>query len=94
MDVAFLQQIDDVSPTGRYTTAVPLLFVLSCSAVKEIIEDYVSCIGFSITVAKMYTVAMQIAAIWMKQGQVVMFVTFVRPENPTIIWKKKGRKNS
>ena len=62
-DVAFLQQIDDVSPTGRYTTAVPLLFVLSCSAVKEIIEDYVSCIGFSITVAKMYTVAMQIAAI-------------------------------
>ena len=38
----FFQQIDDVSPTGRYTTAVPLLFVLSCSAVKEIIEDYVS----------------------------------------------------
>ena len=37
---------------------------------------------------------MQIAAIWMKQGQVVMFVTFVKPENPTIIWKKKGRKNS
>lgn len=41
-----------MSPTGRYTTAVPLLFVLSCSAVKEIIEDYVSCIGFSIIVAK------------------------------------------
>ncbi|XP_022807594.1 phospholipid-transporting ATPase IA-like [Stylophora pistillata] len=38
--IALLQQIDDVSPTGRYTTAVPLLFVLSCSAVKEIIEDY------------------------------------------------------
>ena len=37
-----VQQIDDVSPTGRYTTAVPLLLVLSCSAVKEIIEDYVS----------------------------------------------------
>ena len=36
------QQIDGVSPTGRYTTAVPLLFVLSCSAIKEIIEDYVS----------------------------------------------------
>lgn len=52
-----------MSPTGRYTTAVPLLFVLSCSAVKEIIEDYVSFIGFSITVAKMYTVATQITAI-------------------------------
>ncbi|XP_067042057.1 phospholipid-transporting ATPase IA-like isoform X1 [Acropora muricata] len=38
--IALLQQIDDVSPTGRYTTAVPLLLVLSCSAIKEIIEDY------------------------------------------------------
>ncbi|XP_028401460.1 phospholipid-transporting ATPase IA-like isoform X1 [Dendronephthya gigantea] len=38
--IALLQQIEGVSPTGRYTTAVPLLFVLSCSAVKEIIEDY------------------------------------------------------
>jgi phospholipid-transporting ATPase len=40
--INYLQQIEGVSPTGRYTTAVPLLFVLSCSAVKEIIEDYVS----------------------------------------------------
>jgi hypothetical protein len=39
--IDYLQQIDGVSPTGRYSTAVPLLFVLSCSAVKEIIEDYV-----------------------------------------------------
>ncbi|XP_032231937.1 phospholipid-transporting ATPase IA isoform X2 [Nematostella vectensis] len=38
--IALLQQIDGVSPTGRYTTAVPLLLVLSCSAIKEIIEDY------------------------------------------------------
>ncbi|KAJ7357645.1 Phospholipid-transporting ATPase IA [Desmophyllum pertusum] len=38
--IALLQQIDDVSPTGRYTTAVPLLLVLSCSALKEIVEDY------------------------------------------------------
>ncbi|XP_031569883.1 phospholipid-transporting ATPase IA-like isoform X2 [Actinia tenebrosa] len=38
--IALLQQIDGVSPTGRYTTAVPLLAVLSCSAIKEIIEDY------------------------------------------------------
>ncbi|XP_065059008.1 probable phospholipid-transporting ATPase IA isoform X2 [Rhopilema esculentum] len=37
--IALLQQIPNVSPTGRYTTAVPLLFVLSCSAIKEIIED-------------------------------------------------------
>lgn len=37
--IALLQQIPNVSPTGRYTTAVPLLFVLTCSAIKEIIED-------------------------------------------------------
>jgi phospholipid-transporting ATPase len=28
-----------VSPTGRYTTLVPLLFILTVSALKEIIED-------------------------------------------------------
>ncbi|XP_045203321.2 probable phospholipid-transporting ATPase IA isoform X3 [Mercenaria mercenaria] len=38
--IALLQQIPKVSPTGRYTTAVPLLFILSVSAIKEIIEDY------------------------------------------------------
>lgn len=38
----FLQQIPDVSPTGRYTTLVPLLFILIVAAVKEIIEDIVS----------------------------------------------------
>ncbi|KAG5863820.1 hypothetical protein JTB14_001064 [Gonioctena quinquepunctata] len=37
--IALLQQIPDVSPTGRYTTLVPLIFILSVSAVKEIIED-------------------------------------------------------
>ena len=40
--ILFLQQIPNVSPTGRYTTAVPLLFILFVSAVKEIIEDVVS----------------------------------------------------
>lgn len=34
-----LQQIPDVSPTGRYTTLVPLIFILSVSAIKEIVED-------------------------------------------------------
>ncbi|KAK2169777.1 hypothetical protein LSH36_7g16091 [Paralvinella palmiformis] len=38
--IALLQQIPDVSPTGRYTTAVPLLFILFVSAIKEIIEDF------------------------------------------------------
>ncbi|XP_061165373.1 probable phospholipid-transporting ATPase IA isoform X3 [Saccostrea echinata] len=38
--ISLLQQIPTVSPTGRYTTAVPLLVILSISAVKEIIEDY------------------------------------------------------
>ncbi|XP_021953881.1 probable phospholipid-transporting ATPase IA isoform X2 [Folsomia candida] len=38
--IALLQQIPDVSPTGRYTTLVPLIFILSVSALKEIIEDW------------------------------------------------------
>ncbi|XP_078259186.1 phospholipid-transporting ATPase IB [Rhinoraja longicauda] len=38
--IALLQQIPDVSPTGRYTTLMPLIFILSVAAIKEIIEDY------------------------------------------------------
>ncbi|CAG7734664.1 unnamed protein product [Allacma fusca] len=37
--IALLQQIPDVSPTGRYTTLVPLICILSVSALKEIVED-------------------------------------------------------
>uniref|UniRef100_A0A914HZ23 Phospholipid-transporting ATPase n=1 Tax=Globodera rostochiensis TaxID=31243 RepID=A0A914HZ23_GLORO len=37
--IAILQQIPDVSPTGYYTTAVPFLFILTVSALKEIFED-------------------------------------------------------
>lgn len=37
--IVLLQQIPDVSPTGRYTTAVPWVFILSVSAIKEIVED-------------------------------------------------------
>ncbi|XP_045063378.1 phospholipid-transporting ATPase IA isoform X4 [Coregonus clupeaformis] len=37
--IALLQQIPDVSPTGRWTTLVPLLFILVVAAVKEFIED-------------------------------------------------------
>uniref|UniRef100_A0A665WK44 Phospholipid-transporting ATPase n=1 Tax=Echeneis naucrates TaxID=173247 RepID=A0A665WK44_ECHNA len=40
--IALLQQIPDVSPTGRWTTLVPLLFILVVAAVKEIIEDLVA----------------------------------------------------
>lgn len=39
---SYFQQIPEVSPTGRYTTLAPLIFILSVSAVKEIIEDCVS----------------------------------------------------
>ena len=42
MVTCLFQQIPNVSPTGRYTTAVPLLFILMVSAAKEIIEDFVS----------------------------------------------------
>ncbi|XP_034952573.1 probable phospholipid-transporting ATPase IA isoform X2 [Chelonus insularis] len=38
--IALMQQIPDVSPTGRYTTLVPLIFILSVSALKEIVEDF------------------------------------------------------
>ncbi|CAI4230590.1 unnamed protein product [Auanema sp. JU1783] len=37
--IALLQQIPDVSPTGRYTTAFPFLIILCVSALKEIFED-------------------------------------------------------
>lgn len=39
--LCLFQQIPDVSPTGRWTTLVPLLFILVVAAVKEIIEDLV-----------------------------------------------------
>ncbi|KAK3535885.1 hypothetical protein QTP70_021184 [Hemibagrus guttatus] len=39
MLVCAFQQIPDVSPTGRWTTLVPLLFILVVAAVKEVIED-------------------------------------------------------
>ncbi|KAF9898782.1 hypothetical protein BX616_003618 [Lobosporangium transversale] len=37
---ACIQQIEDVSPTSRYTTAVPLALVLFATAVKEVMEDF------------------------------------------------------
>uniref|UniRef100_A0A8C5BK39 Phospholipid-transporting ATPase n=1 Tax=Gadus morhua TaxID=8049 RepID=A0A8C5BK39_GADMO len=40
--IAMLQQIPDVSPTGRWTTLVPLVAILLVAAVKEIIEDTVT----------------------------------------------------
>jgi phospholipid-transporting ATPase len=38
--IVMLQQIPDVSPTGRFTTLVPLVFILGVSALKEIVEDF------------------------------------------------------
>uniref|UniRef100_A0A8D8M529 Phospholipid-transporting ATPase n=1 Tax=Cacopsylla melanoneura TaxID=428564 RepID=A0A8D8M529_9HEMI len=37
--IALLQQIPDVSPTGRYTTLIPLILIMVVSGIKEIIED-------------------------------------------------------
>ncbi|MCP9259162.1 Phospholipid-transporting ATPase tat-1 [Dirofilaria immitis] len=37
--IALLQQIPDISPTGRFTTAGPFLIILFVSAAKEIFED-------------------------------------------------------
>ena len=39
---ACIQQVPGVSPTGRYTTIVPLAVVIIASAFKEIQEDFVS----------------------------------------------------
>uniref|UniRef100_A0A0K0DN76 Phospholipid-transporting ATPase n=1 Tax=Angiostrongylus cantonensis TaxID=6313 RepID=A0A0K0DN76_ANGCA len=39
LTIVLLQQIPDVSPTGRYTTAVPFILILIVSAFKEIFED-------------------------------------------------------
>uniref|UniRef100_A0A8C4MZH6 Phospholipid-transporting ATPase n=1 Tax=Equus asinus asinus TaxID=83772 RepID=A0A8C4MZH6_EQUAS len=40
--IALLQQIPDVSPTGRYTTLVPLIIILTIAGIKEIVEDFVT----------------------------------------------------
>uniref|UniRef100_A0A667GMV7 Phospholipid-transporting ATPase n=1 Tax=Lynx canadensis TaxID=61383 RepID=A0A667GMV7_LYNCA len=40
--ITILQQIPDVSPTGKYTTLLPLMIILTISGIKEIVEDYVS----------------------------------------------------
>ncbi|EPY87070.1 hypothetical protein CB1_000273001, partial [Camelus ferus] len=40
--IALLQQIPDVSPTGRYTTLVPLIIILTIAGIKEIVEDFVA----------------------------------------------------
>lgn len=34
-----MQQIPNVSPTGRFTTAVPLIVIMFVSAIKEMFED-------------------------------------------------------
>ena len=38
--MSIIQLIPNVSPSGRFTTLVPLLCVLGATAIKEIIEDY------------------------------------------------------
>lgn len=37
--ICLLQQIPNVSPTGRYATLVPFIVILTVSAIKEIFED-------------------------------------------------------
>lgn len=38
--IGLLQQIPDVSPTGRYVTLVPFTIILGLTAIKELIEDW------------------------------------------------------
>lgn len=39
--IAVLQQIPGCSPTSRFSTILPLAFILVVSAVKELLEDQV-----------------------------------------------------
>ncbi|XP_005406394.1 PREDICTED: phospholipid-transporting ATPase IB-like [Chinchilla lanigera] len=38
--ISILQQVPDMSPTGKYTTLLPLMVILIISGIKEILEDY------------------------------------------------------
>jgi len=38
--IGLMQQIPNVSPTGKFTTIVPLIFIMIVSALKEIFEDW------------------------------------------------------
>lgn len=38
--IGLLQQIPDVSPTGKFNTIMPLFAILTLTAVKEIVEDF------------------------------------------------------
>ena len=39
LTIGLLQQIDGISPTGKYVTLVPFLIILSITAIKELVED-------------------------------------------------------
>lgn len=40
LSIGLMQQIPDVSPTGRYVTIMPFTVILMLTALKELIEDY------------------------------------------------------
>jgi hypothetical protein len=40
--ISIIQQIPNVSPTGSWTTITPLSVVLAVTAIKELLEDWVS----------------------------------------------------
>eukprot|EP00095_Tigriopus_kingsejongensis_P007761 maker-scaffold154_size301342-snap-gene-0.15 protein:Tk07761 transcript:maker-scaffold154_size301342-snap-gene-0.15-mRNA-1 annotation:"isoform e" len=40
LSIGLLQQIPNVSPTGRYVTIVPFTVILALTAIKELIEDF------------------------------------------------------
>jgi len=39
LSIGLLQQIPEVSPTGKYVTIVPLFVILTITAIKELVED-------------------------------------------------------
>jgi len=63
-----------VSPTGRWTTLVPLIFILSVSALKEIVEDVVRILVISKVYRIFFTVTRinEIFAIFRKDTEQTM----------------------
>uniref|UniRef100_A0A8C8C283 Phospholipid-transporting ATPase n=1 Tax=Oncorhynchus tshawytscha TaxID=74940 RepID=A0A8C8C283_ONCTS len=61
--IALLQQIPDVSPTGRWTTLVPLILILLVAALKEIVEDLVIVLITNLVIRPQSTLILEFSAL-------------------------------
>uniref|UniRef100_A0A8C7VZF1 Phospholipid-transporting ATPase n=1 Tax=Oncorhynchus mykiss TaxID=8022 RepID=A0A8C7VZF1_ONCMY len=61
--IALLQQIPDVSPTGRWTTLVPLILILLVAALKEMVEDLVIVLITNLVIRPQSTLILEFSAL-------------------------------